>query len=424
MHSRLENQTTDATPTKSTFFESVSAKMESFINYIKSDGADDQQITRRDMFGILAGAGIGLSGCAVTGINTITDDDLYKFMQRHNIQLPGVQRDRTWVAIGTGESYDEAATKARAELAERGYTESGTPTVEPLGQKKWIVMIKGVKKDVKLSSDVDKKSVEEEKPTQDENLFIAEDGVQKGLVEIVQKYRGLRWIGKLSGNGNRDALIYIPPGSDPDKPFEIIYHFHGTHSHLTNEGSVGANRLGQVFNITHDLNKKPDRNIVVVYPLSAGRRGKSGGHADRNGYDDYWMKKGNSTNDDMAQMHAETLNTVQSKFGINIKIDSITIKGHSAGGRALQRISESGFKVDRVDFLDASYGSWAQDCHKAVIRNNPNTQINIFVMPNDKTPTSTDMCSKSLKGKRGINIIKTRIPHGKMIKAFFGWMRN
>ena len=147
----IKNQTTDAidtshgTPTKSTFFESVREKMGGFIDYIKSDGKDNPQMTRRDMFGVLAGAGIGLSGCAVTGVNTITDDDLHKFMQKHNIQLPGVQRDGTWVAVGKGKSYEEAAGKARTELAERGFTESGTPTVEPLGKEKWIVMVKGVK---------------------------------------------------------------------------------------------------------------------------------------------------------------------------------------------------------------------------------------------------------------------------------------
>ena len=171
MHSRLENQTTDATPTKSTFFESVREKMGGFIDYIKSDGKDNPQMTRRDMFGVLAGAGIGLSGCAVTGVNTITDDDLHKFMQKHNIQLPGVQRDGTWAAVGKGKSYDEAVTKARTELAERGFTESGTPTVEPLGKEKWIVMVKGVKNiaEDKTSHQPD---IEPPEPTKEKHLSL------------------------------------------------------------------------------------------------------------------------------------------------------------------------------------------------------------------------------------------------------------
>ena len=109
----------------------------------QNDSQEDMKIgcdARIAVIGIFVG--LIATGCIMD--KSISDADIGNFLGRHGLMLPGVQRNGIWIAVGKGESYDEAVTKARAELAERGYTESGTPTVEPLGKKRWIVMIKGI----------------------------------------------------------------------------------------------------------------------------------------------------------------------------------------------------------------------------------------------------------------------------------------
>ena len=55
------------------------------------------------------------------------------------------------------------------------------------------------------------------------------------LVEETAKIKGKTWVGKLSGNANRDVAVVIPENSDCGREFEIIYYFHGSHGYLLNE---------------------------------------------------------------------------------------------------------------------------------------------------------------------------------------------
>ncbi|MBU1934958.1 hypothetical protein KKF04_02785 [Patescibacteria group bacterium] len=271
------------------------------------------------------------------------------------------------------------------------------------------------------------------------NILIEQDGVKPGLIEIGCDYNGSKWIGKLQGNGNRDVLIYIPSGVNTASPFEIIYHFHGTHSQLVKEvipelpgtseryrgkaghTSPGENRLRQVLDASQNLGEG-GRNVITVYPLSAGRRGKKGNASDIHGFDSFWMLTGgNDTGDDMHMLHAEVLAVVENELiGMPIVVDSITAKGHSAGGRPLENIAASGFPLDRIDFLDASYGRWTTHCHRDAIAANPDVQMNIFYIPN--TPTQAD--AKRLEGKTGVRLIPTSTPHADMNSEFFGWNRD
>jgi len=271
-----------------------------------------------------------------------------------------------------------------------------------------------------------------------EDVLLIKSDIKKPIIEVVKKVEGNRWIGRLSGNGNREVIIYIPKGSDASKPFELIYHFHGTDSHLIGEEipelpntskhykkkvgdmSVGANRIGQVLKSSEEIGEEGKRNIIVVYPISKGRRGKEGSIAHKNAYDDDWMKKGNDTGDDMGKLHTEVLSALEEDFNTHPKIDKITAKGHSAGGRPLQHIASSGFKLDRIDFLDASYGKWAKRCYEDAIRFNPDLEMNLFVTKGH----STNRSAKKLDDKKGVEVIATRKSHGNMNQEFFGWERG
>ena len=66
--------------------------------------------------------------------------------------------------------------------------------------------------------------------------FIVDPAVQPGLARFAEELEatladtvkpGTRgasaWVGRLEGNGGRDVLIYIPPGADNAKPFELVF---------------------------------------------------------------------------------------------------------------------------------------------------------------------------------------------------------
>lgn len=253
--------------------------------------------------------------------------------------------------------------------------------------------------------------------------LVLEEGVQPGLQEALEGVEGLRWAGKLSGNGNREVAIFIPKGIDPQKPFEMIYHFHGVNGDLVERDpeSTGRNRLEQVLKAA-DRMSKAGRNIVMVYPLSAGHRAsKKGGPLPEKRYDAAWMRPGNSTGDDMNTLHAQALSVIESQLGTRINVGLITAKGHSAGGTPLVNMAEAGFRLDRIDFLDASYGVRIPRCYPAAIRNNPNVEFNIFLklgMPTDNAST------RSAEGKKGVRIIESRKPHGLFNQIFFDWQRG
>lgn len=251
--------------------------------------------------------------------------------------------------------------------------------------------------------------------------LVLEPGVQPGLAEALKGVKGERWVGRLSGNGSREVAIFIPQGADPNKPFEVIYHFHGVNGHSIGQDpeSTGRNRLEQVLKAAARTGSE-GRNIVVVYPLSAGHRPGKGGKLPGLTYDADWMRPNNASGDDMNQMHAEVLQRIESQFGHKINVGSITAKGHSAGGTPLVNLAEAGFKVNRIDFLDASYGLRIPRCYRAAIKNNPDLELNIFLKPQTQTD---NVSTRSVEGKPGVRIIEARIAHGRMNETYFGWQR-
>jgi len=264
---------------------------------------------------------------------------------------------------------------------------------------------------------------------------IIQPGTKPKFAQTLQQYSGKSWLGKLSGNGNRDVAIYIPEGSDCGKSFELIYYFHGTHGYLFGEpvppgpdaaGKVKSNGVSNsktAFDQASKLAQDPNRNVIVVYPISGGPRGSPGSTAMKSGYDYYWVD--NKNTDSMYTLHNEVMNIIQSQIEPRARISYITVKGHSAGGVPLMNLAGSGFKVDRMDFFDASYGSWAKNAYYSAIKNNPQVQFNIFLIPKERTTTTstTDTSStRSIKNKPNVNWIEVDVNHGTVPKKYFDWL--
>lgn len=249
-------------------------------------------------------------------------------------------------------------------------------------------------------------------------IILSDPTVTSGLQEMAEKAPGRSWLGKMKGNGNRDTLVYLPSGFKENEDFELIYHFHGTHSEAVAEEKIGMDRLEQVLSVSEEADNL-GKNMALVYPLSAGRRGRPGSSADINRYDGEWMKAGNSTNDDMKVFHQEVLTILKDQFGLHNSASKVTAKGHSAGGVPLMWLQKSGFPFDRMDFLDASYGKWASKYYNEAIQGNPDMEINIFHIPDSATSKYLEV----LKAKKGVRLIEAKRPHGHMMYHHFNWER-
>ncbi|PIR55422.1 hypothetical protein COU74_01010 [Candidatus Peregrinibacteria bacterium CG10_big_fil_rev_8_21_14_0_10_36_19] len=297
-------------------------------------------------------------------------------------------------------------------------TALGFPDVENARGRDGMLGPYTLKKLIETSSNEERDELKDEIKS---NQEIVNSGTEQNMKNIMEQYQGKYEIVRFSGNGNRTVAIYIPPNFDKSKPSEIIYHFHGTHSHLVGEKlpildggskyynsragklSVGENRFTQAISTINNQVAKGERNTIIIYPLSAGRRGPVGSVGYKNGYDENWMSK--DTGEDMQTLHDQTMAEL-SKLGYGSIKPSVTLTGHSAGGKALTNILLSGFKADKVKYLDASYGYWLNSGSKAA---DQNTIIEAYYRPN----TETDQ-----KGLNKIKYIKSSEEHGDFISKF------
>jgi hypothetical protein len=206
---------------------------------------------------------------------------------------------------------------------------------------------------------------------------------------------GLVWVGPLAGNGGRDVLVYVPPGAQPAREFQLVYHFHGTHSErvqakapgLAKKIWVGWDRLQQAIDATTELQSKRERNVALVYPLSAGKRrepGKTGWFNKE--YDRMWMNPAPPDfTDSFEQLHEEVVAILQREFGVHPSklLGKAIAEGHSAGGLPLVYIAESGTKVvGEYLFLDASFQSWADGCWQAVRAKGTGALVSVVITTN------------------------------------------
>lgn len=229
------------------------------------------------------------------------------------------------------------------------------------------------------------------------NLRIVRPGVQPGLSEFAAELgstdEGTLWVGPLGGNGGRGVVLYLPPQPDPQAEFRLVYHFHGTYSEhiekrrpgLSKRQWVGWNRLTQTLEGATELQAKRDYNVVVVYPISAGKRREPGltGWNNRS-YDRMWMRPApeEGYDDSFNRLHEEVLAILTDELGVHpSKVHPKAIaEGHSAGGIALLNIAEVGTPhVGEYLFLDASFQDWADGCVEAVRTSKSGARVSLVI---------------------------------------------
>lgn len=277
-----------------------------------------------------------------------------------------------------------------------------------------------------------------------------------GLAEIAKELPkgSLTWVGPLAGNGGRDVLVHVPAGADPHADFQLVYHFHGTHSeHVERQAPgmpkkqwVGWDRVMQTVEAITALQAKGKGNVALVYPLSAGKRrepGKTGWYNKE--YDRMWMDpEPPAFTDDFDVLWDETRALLQEHFGVHeSKLPARAIaEGHSAGGIALYNIAAQGTEhVAEYLFLDASFQSWADGTWKALQPQKPPPLVSIVVTINgiadpfgkpdpwcnelepdeiEEYQAWCDAMKNDARDLPGVFVHRTKIPHGKQPRHFVG----
>jgi hypothetical protein len=230
------------------------------------------------------------------------------------------------------------------------------------------------------------------------NVSIIEPGTAIENINALKQFPGKQWLGKLASNGNREAAVIIPEGVDYNKPFEVIYYFHG------HDGKISRSLTDGNYGLKEDIkNMAKERNIIVVVPQGPAKP-----------QSDTWMNGKN--NEDMQQFEQDTLNIIKERLDPRVQIGSITVKGHSAGGQPIKNAANEGkLTANRVDFLDASYGTWATQAYNNLIIKNPETKFNLFYIPGSQTQAD----ALSLRGKKGVTLTKANVDHSSVPKTFF-----
>jgi hypothetical protein len=230
------------------------------------------------------------------------------------------------------------------------------------------------------------------------NISIIEPGSSIENINALKQIPGKQWLGKRPSNGNREAAIIIPEGSDYNKPFELIYYFHG------HNGKISTSLTGSSYGLKDQIqNMAKDRNIIVVVPQGPPKE-----------LSNNWMNGHN--NEDMQKFEEETIGIIKNQLDPRVQISSITVKGHSAGGQPLRNAAVEGkLTANRIDFLDASYGNWASQAYNSFIGNNPDAKFNLIYIPGSQTQAD----ALSLQGQKGVSLIKSKVDHSTVPKQFF-----
>jgi len=241
--------------------------------------------------------------------------------------------------------------------------------------------------------------VEEVKKKKEQQQMLAskpgviEEGGNSFFAAEVEKFPGLKWAGRLSGNGGNDVAVLVPPHFDPKLKPEVIYAFAGlnaelanwtdsppkkayTHNYLHKEkGKVhaGKDRFNQA---AQQIVARTNKNAILVYPIRGVKPWE-------------WMDPvATKGKEDMGRLHTEVLDVIKNKLNLEVNIAKITGQGHSAGGQPLRNAAKSGFAFNKLVFLDATYGHWGRDTYNAMKKNGLFDQceeLQIVYIPNSKT---------------------------------------
>lgn len=229
------------------------------------------------------------------------------------------------------------------------------------------------------------------------------DGLRQFATTVPKHHR--LWIGPLEGNGGRDVVIYMPPSNSTTDDIQVIVHFHGTYSEnieLKREGVpkkrwVGWNRLQQTIDATEKWQEQRDQSVVLVYPMSAGKRlpPDHQGWSNR-AYDVMWMNPASppEMRDDFDTLLNNVEETLASNFGIDRKRlhRPVIAQGHSAGGVALLNIAaDTTQRVAEYLFLDAGFQDWADGTYRALMDAKSKAIITLVIAQGGMTdPTEGD----------------------------------
>lgn len=267
----------------------------------------------------------------------------------------------------------------------------------------------------------------DEKVKTDANISKYPRAPRKNIQKILDKFKGAETaIESFTGNGCRDTIIFIPKGFDKRKPIELQYHFHGSFSNfigmpvpydtkLVRKGgySKADMRLEQALIALNYQHKLERRNTILVYPLSAGRRLQGEEYAYNFAYDDLWMKAGNDTDDSMTVLDFDVRNKLVSDLGINADEATITLSGHSAGGKPIMHAIQSGFVPDKIKFLEASYRDWAEKTYKKLHDDGHNIPIEVRYKPGHETERS----AHALYSGENVRVIaNSKLTHGQFVE--------
>ncbi len=231
-----------------------------------------------------------------------------------------------------------------------------------------------------------------------ENKSIIEVGSSTVNINAIKQYQGQAWLGTLASNGNREVAIIIPKGADYSRPFEIVYHFHG------HNGKLDQILTDKNYGLHDKIDKTAkNKNIIIVIPQGPVKA-----------LDYTWFN--GKYNEDMFKFQQDTINIIKNRLSSDVKIGSVTVEGHSAGGRPILNASREGkLNANKIDFLDASYGNWASETYNNYSTKNPNAKFNIVYIPNSQTQAD----ALSLKNKHGVNLKTSQVDHSSVPKTFF-----
>lgn len=223
-------------------------------------------------------------------------------------------------------------------------------------------------------------------------------GAKDATVKALETIPGKAWAGTLDGNGGREAAILMPQPFDASKPAEVIFYFHGHHGTIADSLSDGQKGMSAAI---QELAKT--RNVVLVLPQGPSKE-----------RDYTWMNA--QAKESLSSFQAAALARID-QMAPGAQITRVTLKGHSAGGLPLLNgAAEAGVRADRIDFLDASYGSWASGTWAKLKNRLPPPALNVVYIPG----TGTEADAKRLKGVAGVKLSTSNVDHGRVPKTFLG----
>lgn len=223
-----------------------------------------------------------------------------------------------------------------------------------------------------------------------------EPGVSAATARAIASVPGQAWAGKLASNGNREAAILMPQGFDPSKPTEVIFYFHG---HDNTIAGVLTNKDFGLGGTMTEMAKT--RNLVFVVP--------QGPPSER---DSTWMNAKNK--ESLGQFQQDIFARIE-KMAPGTQIQSVTLKGHSAGGLPLLNgATAGGIRADKVDFLDASYGYWASETYNQLKKHGQHPPMSVTYIPGTKTEAD----ASRLKGAAGVSLKRATVGHSAVPKTY------